>query len=53
MNYYIKICGFIILGYVALWVLFMLIMSIKLYFNLQILPNLSLLLQYINNLFYI
>jgi hypothetical protein len=33
MNYYFKIGGFVILGYLCFWLLFMISMSLKLYFD--------------------
>ena len=33
MNYYLKIAGFVILGYLCLWLIYIIIMSLKLYFE--------------------
>ena len=53
MNYYIKIGGFMVLGYIALWLLFMICMYLKLFFDDYGYPNLNFLSDFFNYLFYI
>lgn len=53
MNHFIKIGGFIILGYIALWLLFMISMTIKLYFDNFGYPDFSFFTKYFNKMFYI
>jgi hypothetical protein len=44
-----KVGGFFIIGYVILWLIFMICMSIKLYFDVYGYPNLNYIFRLINN----
>ena len=41
MNYYLKIGGFVVLGYLCLWIIFMIVMSSKMYFDQYGYPSIN------------
>jgi hypothetical protein len=48
MNFYIKLGGFAIIGYLALWIIFMIYMSIRLYIESHGYPDLTYFLKLLN-----
>jgi hypothetical protein len=41
MSYYLKVAGYIILGYIVLWLIFMILMGTKMYLDLYGYPSIA------------
>jgi len=50
MNYYLKMVSYLVIGYFCLWIVFIIGMSIKLYFDYHGYPSIDSLMRLINNI---
>jgi len=50
MNYYLKIASYIVIGYFCIWIVFMVGMSLKLYFDYYGYPTINYFMKLIYNL---